>query len=152
VIARRLAENPDAHVLLLEAGGSDDVPSVWTADLWLTNLGSERDWGFQAEPNPALGGRALPLSMGKGLGGGSSINGMVWARGHHSDWDYFAAESGDAAWKYDNGLSIYRREQQGPGVIVDGRADVFEPSEGRSPGRPSQPDCGGASTPQRRDR
>jgi choline dehydrogenase len=109
VIARRLAENPDAHVLLLEAGGSDDVPSVWTADLWPTNLGSERDWGFQSEPNAALHGRALALSMGKGLGGGSSINAMVWARGHRSDWDYFVSESGDAAWKYDNVLSIYRR-------------------------------------------
>jgi choline dehydrogenase len=109
VIARRLAENPDAQVLLLEAGGSDDVPSVWTADLWPTNLGSERDWGLQSEPNAALHGRVLPLSMGKGLGGGSSINVGVWARGHRSDWDYFAAESGDAGWKYDNVLSIYRR-------------------------------------------
>jgi choline dehydrogenase len=109
VIARRLAENPDAHVLLLEAGGSDDVPSVRTANLWPTNLGSERDWGFQSEPNAALHGRVLPLSMGKVLGGGSSINVMIWARGHRSDWDYFAAESGDAAWKYDNVLSIYRR-------------------------------------------
>ena len=52
VIARRLAENPDAHVLLLEAGGSDDVPRVWTADLWPTNLGSERDWGFPSERYP----------------------------------------------------------------------------------------------------
>jgi choline dehydrogenase len=109
VIARRLAENPDAHVLLLEAGGSDDVPSVWEADLWPANLGSELDWGFHSEPNAALGGRVLPLSMGKVLGGGSSINVTVWARGHRSDWDHFAAESGDAAWKYDNVLSIYRR-------------------------------------------
>jgi choline dehydrogenase len=109
VIARRLAENPDVQVLLLEAGGSDDVPSVWNADLWIANLGSERDWAFQSEPNAALGGRVLPLSMGKALGGGSRINVMIWARGHRSDWDYFAAESGDAAWKYDNVLSIYRR-------------------------------------------
>jgi choline dehydrogenase len=109
VIARRLAENPDARVLLLEAGGSDDVPNVWTADRWPTNLGSERDWGFQSEPNAALNGRALALSMGKVLGGGSSINAMVWARGHRSDWDYFASESGDPAWKYDNILNTYRR-------------------------------------------
>jgi len=109
VIARRLAENPDASVLLLEAGGSDDVPNVWTADAWPTNLGSERDWGFQSEPNAALNGRALALSMGKVLGGGSSINALFWARGHRSDWDYFASESGDPAWKYDNILNIYRR-------------------------------------------
>ena len=84
VVARRLAENPDVHVLLLEAGGHDDVPNVRTAQLWPTNLGSERDWGFQALPAPAVNGRALPLSMGKVLGGGSSVNVMLWARGHRS--------------------------------------------------------------------
>jgi choline dehydrogenase len=108
VIARRLAENPDAQVLLLEAGGSDDVPAVWTADLWPTNLGSERDWGFQSEPNAALNGRPFALPMGKVLGGGSSVNVMVWQRGHRSDWDHFASESGDPAWKYANILNIYR--------------------------------------------
>jgi choline dehydrogenase len=87
VVARRLAENPDVHVLLLEAGGHDDVPNVRTARLWPTNLGSERDWGFQALPAPAVNGRSLPLSMGKVLGGGSSVNVMLWARGHRSDWD-----------------------------------------------------------------
>ncbi|BBX61777.1 choline dehydrogenase [Mycobacterium saskatchewanense] len=108
VIARRLAENPAVSVLLLEAGGSDDLPSVWTADLWHTNLGSARDWGFQSAPDPNLHGRTLPLSMGKVLGGGSSINVMVWARGHRSDWDFFAAESGEPAWSYESVLNIYR--------------------------------------------
>ena len=49
------------------------------------------------------------MSMGKGLGGGSSINVMVWARGHRSDWDFFAAEAGDPAWGYEPVLDIYRR-------------------------------------------
>ena len=80
VVARRLAENPDVSVLLLEAGGDDDVPSVMDADQWFTNLGTERDWGFQAEPNPGVNGHALPVSMGKVLGGGSSIDVMYWAR------------------------------------------------------------------------
>jgi hypothetical protein len=48
VVARRLAENPDVSVLLLEARGTDDVPSVMEAGQWHTNLGSDRDWGFQA--------------------------------------------------------------------------------------------------------
>src|SRR5215469_1293769 len=109
VVAGRLAENPDVNVLLLEAGGDDDVPSVMDAALWPTNLGTERDWQFQAQPNPALNGRSLPLGMGKGLGGGSSINGMIWARGHKSDWDFFASESGDPAWSYESVLNIYRR-------------------------------------------
>jgi choline dehydrogenase len=69
VVARRLAENPDVSVLLLEAGGDDDVPSVMNADQWFTNLGTERDWNFQAQPNPGVNGRALSMSMGKVLGG-----------------------------------------------------------------------------------
>lgn len=109
VTARRLAENPDASVLLLEAGGTDDLPSVWSADQWLTNLGSPQDWGFQSAPDPNLHDRTLPLSMGKVLGGGSSINVMIWARGHRSDWDFFATESGEPAWSYESVLDIYRR-------------------------------------------
>ena len=109
VVARRLAENPTVSVLLLEAGGDDDVPSVMDADKWPTNLGSERDWNFQAQPNSHLNGRSVPLSMGKVLGGGSSINLMAWARGHQSDWDFFASEAGDPAWSYASVLQIYRR-------------------------------------------
>jgi choline dehydrogenase len=78
VVARRLAETGCASVLLLEAGGTDDGPSVREARQWRANLGTERDWGFQAAPNPLLNGRRLPLSMGKVLGGGSSINLMIW--------------------------------------------------------------------------
>src|SRR6201982_2814377 len=109
VVARRLAENPDVSVLLLEAGGSDDVPSVMEAGQWPGNLGSDRDWAFQAQPNPHLNGRALPMNMGKVLGGGSSINVMAWSRGHKNDWDYFASEAGDPGWNYESVLKIYRR-------------------------------------------
>jgi choline dehydrogenase len=109
VVARRLAEDPSVSVLLLEAGGSDERPSVTESNLWHTNLGDETDWAFQAEPNPYLNGRALTLSMGKVLGGGSSINLMAWARGHKADWDFFAAESGKSAWNYASVLDIYRR-------------------------------------------
>src|SRR3979490_1328744 len=107
--ARRLAENASVSVLLLEAGGDDDVPEVMRAEQWPANLGSERDWNFSAQPNPHLNGRAIPYSMGKVLGGGSSINVMAWARGHKNDWDCFAAEAGDNAWNYESMLNIYRR-------------------------------------------
>jgi choline dehydrogenase len=76
VVAAGLAANPEVRVLLLEAGGDDDVPEVMTPAAWPMNLGSERDWGFAAQPNPHLNGRAIPLNMGKVLGGGSSINVM----------------------------------------------------------------------------
>ena len=97
VVARRLAENPDVTALLLEAGESDDVPSVMEAGQWPLNLGSDRDWAFQAKSNPHLNGRSIPMNMGKVLGGGSSINVMAWPRGHKNDWDYFASEAGDSA-------------------------------------------------------
>src|SRR5260221_1507585 len=74
VVARRLAENPDVSVLLLEAGGTDDVPNVTEAIQWFTNLGSERDWGFVDQPNPRLNGRSIPINIGKGLAGGSNGN------------------------------------------------------------------------------
>jgi choline dehydrogenase len=109
VVARRLAENPDVTVLLLEAGGPDDVPEVMRPEQWPANLGSERDWNFAAQPNPHLNGRSIPYSMGKVLGGGSSINVMAWSRGHKNDWDHFAAEAGDKAWSYESVLEIYRR-------------------------------------------
>jgi choline dehydrogenase len=109
VVARRLAENLDVSVLLLEAGGSDDVPSVMEAGQWPSNVGTSRDWAFRAKPNPHLNGRVVSMSMGKVLGGGSSINAMAWARGHKNDWDYFAAEGGDPAWNYESVLKIYRR-------------------------------------------
>jgi choline dehydrogenase len=109
VVAGRLAENPDVDVLLIEAGGSDDVPTVRQADQWMLNVGSERDWAFMGQPNPHLNGRTLPLNMGKVLGGGSSINGVGWARGHKNDWDFFAAEAGDSAWNYESVLNLYRR-------------------------------------------
>jgi choline dehydrogenase len=109
VVARRLAENPAVSVLLLVAGGDDDVATVMNADQWPLNLGSTRDWNFSSEPGPHVNGRSVPLNMGKTLGGGSSINVMMWSRGHQNDWDFFASEAGDAAWGYTAVLDIYRR-------------------------------------------
>ncbi|AJP71209.1 oxidoreductase [Sphingomonas hengshuiensis] len=116
VVAARLAENPDVQVLLIEAGGSDDVEAVLDPGQWPVNLASERVWPFQAITNPHLNGRAIPMPMGKVLGGGSSVNVMLWARGHRSDWDFFAAEAGDDEWGYENVLGIYRRIENWQGA------------------------------------
>jgi choline dehydrogenase len=127
VVAARLAENPDISVLLIEAGGSDDVPEVLTPGQWPLNLGSERDWQFVAQPNPHLNHRAISLNMGKVLGGGSSINVMVWARGHQNDWDHFAAEAGDDAWGYESVLGIYRRIESWQGAADPTRRGMNGP-------------------------
>jgi len=116
VVARRLAENADVQVLLIEAGGSDEAETVLDPARWPENLGGERDWGFQAQPNRHLNGRTLSMSMGKGLGGGSSVNVMVWARGHRSDWDGFASAADDPGWGYDAVLDIYRRIENWQGT------------------------------------
>jgi choline dehydrogenase len=80
VVARRLAESDDVSVLLLEAGGTDDLPSVRDAGQWLANVGTELDWGFQTAPNRLLNGRRLSLSAGKVLGGSSSRTIGVYIR------------------------------------------------------------------------
>ena len=127
VVARRLAENPEVSVLLVDAGGEDDVASVNEPGRWFENLGSERDWNFRAEPSPFLNGRAIPMNMGKVLGGGSSINVMAWMRGHRTDWDFFAAEAADPAWSYDSILTVYRRIEDWRGVPDPGRRGVGGP-------------------------
>jgi choline dehydrogenase len=108
VIAGRLAANPDVNVLLLEAGESDELELVMDPSLWVRAIGSELDWGFVAAPNSRLNGRAIPYSMGKVLGGGSSVNVSTWSRGHQADWDAYAAETGDPAWGYEGVLDLYR--------------------------------------------
>ena len=95
VVAARLAAEPKIQVLLLEAGGTDETDLVTNPNRWPMTLGSELDWGFVAEPNPKLNGRAIRYSMGKVLGGGSSINVSTWSRGHRADWDFYASESHD---------------------------------------------------------
>lgn len=109
VVAARLATDPYTHVLVLEAGGTDETDLVMNPNRWPATLGSELDWGFFAEPNPNLNGRAIRYSMGKALGGSSSINVQTWSRGHQADWDFYASESGNPEWSYEAVLALYRR-------------------------------------------
>src|SRR5262249_45871676 len=109
VVAARLAADPKVQVLLLEAGGADEMDLITNPNCWPMTLGSELDWGFVAEPNPNLNGRAIRYSMGKVLGGGSSINVSTWSRGHRADWDFYASESGELSWDYEAVPDLYRR-------------------------------------------
>jgi choline dehydrogenase len=108
VVAARLAEDPDIQVLLLEAGPDDANPLIRNPDAWPATLGTELDWAFRCAPNAHLGGRAIDYSMGKVLGGGSSINVSTWSRGHAADWNHFAAAADNAAWRYEAVLALYK--------------------------------------------
>ena len=114
----------------------DKSETVSNPAQWPLNLGSSRDWGFVGQPTPGLDGRRLPLSMGKGLGGGSSINVMVWARGHKEDWNHFAAEAGDDAWGYQSILGYYRRIENWQGAPDPTRRGVGGPAYVAQPTSP----------------
>ena len=141
-MARRLADNPEVRVLLIEAGGSDNVPEVMDGTRWPENMGSARDWNFTGQPTPTLNGRTPPFPMGKVLGGGSSINGLVWARGHKNDWDTWAEQSGDVAWSYESVLGIYRRIEDWQGPANDrlrGKGGLVSVSLPQAPVNPVAP-------------
>ncbi|WP_164738251.1 GMC family oxidoreductase [Frigidibacter oleivorans] len=118
VVARRLAEDGDATVLLIEAGGSDNHPSILNPSVWFTNVGTERAWNFHSVAQPGTNGRNVALPMGRAIGGGSSINGMAYVRGHKLDFDRWADITGDTGWNYENALSTFRRIEN-----FDGPAD-----------------------------
>ena len=109
VVARRLAENPDVSVLLVEAGGAYGGENVTDPLLWQTNIRSPRAWDFTALSGRGVNDRALILPMGRILGGGSSINAMAYVRGHKNDYDHWARKAGDDAWNYANVLKIFKR-------------------------------------------
>jgi choline dehydrogenase len=104
----RLATRKDASILMIEAGDWDTAPSIMNPSIWFTNLGTERDWGDKAIASEHTNNRAIPEHMGRVVGGGSSINATIWARPFKSDLEFWAKESGDAAWGYESGLNIYR--------------------------------------------
>ncbi|MDP9829615.1 GMC family oxidoreductase [Kineosporia succinea] len=115
-VAGRLAADTDLNILLLEAGGTDERENVQDPWLWPTNLGTDGVWNFVTEPEPQLSAAPAYYPMGRGLGGGGSINVSVWARGHRADWDSYARIADDDVWDYEHILDVYRRIEayQGP--------------------------------------
>jgi choline dehydrogenase len=107
VVARRL-HDAGAGVLAIEAGGpSDDALIADPARF--PELGSSRyDWGYWTEPQANLGGRRLRWAQGRVVGGGSSVNGVVWIRGAAADYDHWAYLGNDG-WSYAEVLETFRR-------------------------------------------
>ena len=112
VLAARLSEDARRQVCLLEAGGSGrslavDVPAA----LVRAQRTAALNWGFATEPQAALDGRCIPVPRGRGLGGSSLINGMVWFRGHPRDYDDWAA-AGARGWSYREVLPYFMRSER----------------------------------------
>ncbi|KQO73590.1 GMC family oxidoreductase N-terminal domain-containing protein [Methylobacterium sp. Leaf89] len=110
VVAGRLAEAGLA-VLLVEAGPPDTAdPAIADAGAWVGLLGGPNDWGYAYAPAPAVGGRTIAIPRGRVLGGSSSINAMLWNRGHPSDYDGWAA-AGATGWDFAAVLPYFRRAE-----------------------------------------
>lgn len=124
VLAARLSERAECSVLLLEAGG--DRPSAWTrmpAAFGRTWRDPRHNWSFATEPEAGSGDRAIPVPRGRGLGGSSLINGMIWVRGQPEDYDGWA-QSGATGWSHEDLAPTFRR--------IENFRDPGDPTRGAS--------------------
>ena len=107
-IAYRLAE-AGRKVIVIEHGGTDAGPFIQMPAALSYPMNMKRyDWGYSSEPEPHLGGRRLACPRGKVIGGSSSINGMVYVRGHAMDYDHWA-EAGAEGWSFADVLPYFKR-------------------------------------------
>ncbi len=121
-VAYRLAE-AGKRVIVIEHGGTDAGPFIQmpAALSYPMNMGLY-DWGFRSEPEPHLGGRTLATPRGKVVGGSSSINGMVFVRGHAKDFDHWS-DQGASGWSYADVLPYFKRMETWHGGADAGELD-----------------------------
>lgn len=135
VLAARLTEDPAVKVLLLEAGGRNSSILVrMPAGVGeLIKAKGEQNWGFWTEAEPHLNDRKLWWPRGKGLGGSSAINGMIYVRGHARDYDQWR-QMGLAGWSYAEVLPYFKRSERhhGGGDAYHGDAGPLHVSRGES--------------------
>jgi choline dehydrogenase len=108
-LAARLSENPQLRVALLEAGTASADPWLSIPIGYFKTVGHEtHDWRFETEPEPEMAGRRLPWPRGKGMGGSSLINGMLYLRGHREDYEQWS-RLGNAGWAWQDVLPRFMR-------------------------------------------
>jgi choline dehydrogenase len=122
VLAARLSEDPEARVLLLESGPADDVPEIAVPPAWPALWGTKVDYSYDTVPQPGTGGVVHNWPRGRTLGGSSSINAMVYLRGHSADFDGWA-KAGCDGWDYAGVLPYFRRMETVPGGDPEYRGD-----------------------------
>lgn len=110
VLANRLSADPGVRVLLLEAGGSDRKMNIRVPVGFAKQFRTDLDWNYVSEPEPSLIGRSIYLPRGRSLGGSSSMNAMIYLRGHRSDFDGWAA-NGAPGWSYAETLPYFKRSE-----------------------------------------
>jgi len=121
-LAYRLSESGQYSVIIIEAGGSDSSPIIQMPAALSYPMNSKRyDWGYQSEPEENLNNRKLVVPRGKVIGGSSSVNGMVYVRGHACDYDYWK-DSGAAGWGYADVLPYFKRMECSHHSNWDGEA------------------------------
>ncbi|KAK1523919.1 GMC oxidoreductase [Colletotrichum costaricense] len=108
---RLLQQDPTLRILLVEAGtNTHAVENIEWIDM-NNAIGGEYDWGFSSVPQTHLDNREILSPVGKGLGGGSIINGAAWARGHKVDYDIWAERVGDQRWSYEGQLPYMKKTE-----------------------------------------
>jgi choline dehydrogenase len=110
VVANRLSEDEDADVLLLEAGGSDDLREIENPQEFGLLMKTDVDWNYETVPQEGLDGRSEYHPRGKVIGGTSSLNGMVYLRGHPWDWNHWA-DLGNEGWSYEEVLPYFKKAE-----------------------------------------
>jgi choline dehydrogenase len=112
VLANRLTQDADISVLLIEAGAKDDYLWIHIPVGYLYCIDNPRtDWRYRTEADAGLNGRSLIYPRGKVLGGSSSINGMIYMRGQAQDYDQWAELTGDASWRWDAVLPLFKKTE-----------------------------------------
>jgi len=111
VLANRLSADPKNRVLLLEAGGRDWNPWIHVPVGYFKTLHNPNtDWCYKTEPDPGLNGRSLDWPRGKTLGGSSSINGLLYIRGQHADYNHWR-QLGNTGWSAEDVLPYFKRSE-----------------------------------------
>jgi choline dehydrogenase len=113
VLAAELSAS-GAQVLIIESGGPDDAPTILDPSIWFYNVGGPLDYHLPIVPSPRLNNRNFNMALGHVLGGGSSINAMVWVRGTQADYDGWA-ENGAKGWAFADVLPVFKSQEDWEG-------------------------------------
>jgi choline dehydrogenase len=113
VLAAELSAS-GAQVLVVESGGSDDAPTIMNPSIWFYNVAGPLDYHLPIAPSPKLNNRKFNMALGHVLGGGTSINAMVWIRGMQRDYDGWA-KNGAKGWAFADVLPVFKSQEDWEG-------------------------------------